>query len=120
VNRREQSPEKLIDHYVRAAERHALGDDVSNVAEANAAADEIAAIHQELRSRPDNVGVRLLLPLLEHSTPNVRLWAAAHTLHVSPNEAVSVLEALARTRGFIGISAATTLAEWRAGRLRLP
>jgi hypothetical protein len=118
VSVEEQSSEWLIKSYVDAAQRQALASDGSNVAAANDAADELAAIHSELRSRSDNSGVKLLLPLLSHSTANVRLWAASHTLDVVPKDAEAELEMLAEVGGFIGITAATTLAEWRAGRLK--
>ena len=113
----ERTAEELVQLYVDAAQRHAHLNTPRDVNSVNAAADQLAAIHREFRSRPNDDGVALLLPLLRHKTPNVRLWAAAHLLDSSPNEAVPMLEELATTRG-VSLEASTTLAEWRAGRLR--
>jgi Domain of unknown function (DUF2019) len=86
----------------------------------NRAADCIARIYRELRSRGPEAQ-RLLLPLLNDPRTGVRGWAAAHALEFEPSAGEQVLQALAKDRpGLRGFSAEMTLREWRAGRLKFP
>ncbi len=86
----------------------------------NRAADCIARVYHELRSRGLEAQ-RLLLPLLNDPRPGVRSWAAAHALQFEPSAGEPVLRELAKDRpGLRGFSAEITLREWRAGRLKFP
>ena len=85
---------------------------------ANSHADRIASLGGALR---DAGLLEELRPLTSHENPSVKLWAATYLLDVDPVPAERALEEVARERDdLIGFSAEQTLAEWRAGRLRLP
>jgi hypothetical protein len=49
--------------------------------------------------------------------PNVRLWAAAHSLEWTPQAAQVELERLIDNGGMLGFEAETTLKEYQKGRL---
>jgi hypothetical protein len=110
------SVELLVARYQSAARRH--GAATTSIA-ANKAADEIAAIYRELRTRSSNATAGLL-SLLHDADPSVRGWAAAHALEFAPEQGIPVLQQLAASPGLVGLNAEMTLSEWRAGRLRFP
>lgn len=86
----------------------------------NAAADCIATIYRELRSR-GLASQRRLVTLLTHPHPGVRSWAAAHALEFDPTAGEPVLVELTETDlPLHAFGAKMTLREWRAGRLRFP
>lgn len=115
VNRR--SDDDLVQIYTDAA---AAADDLANSATQNFAADCVARVYRELRSRGP-ASQRRLLPLLGHTHPGVRAWAAAHALEFDPTAGESVLAVMAKSDATLrGFSADVTLREWRAGRLRFP
>lgn len=111
--------ERLVQSYRDAAARHGEALTVGNHKVANKAADVIAAIYSELRRR-GATAQNHLIQLLDDPTPRVRGWAAAHALEFAPDKGEAVLQELALHSGFLGVSAETTLKEWRAGRLRFP
>jgi hypothetical protein len=61
--------------------------------------DEMIAVEQELKSRPGDQRTALV-PLFEHSNPQVRLMAAEATLAVAPVAARQVLQEIRDRREF--------------------
>src|SRR3989339_816277 len=110
--------DSLVTRYEDAAIRHGS---LKTVPAVNKAADEIAAIYRELRSRGLDVQKKLL-PLLKHPDPSVRGWVAAHALEFAQKLGVVVLKDLEANSppGAIKATAFFTLQEWRAGRLEFP
>jgi hypothetical protein len=58
--------------------------------------------------------------LLHDESPHVRSWVAAQLLSVGEHSAIPMIEQLAAAPGIAGFTAATTLKEFCAGRLRSP
>ena len=58
--------------------------------------------------------------LLQDDSPHVRGWVAAQLLSGGERSAIPVIEELAALPGIRGFTAATTLKEFQAGRLRSP
>jgi hypothetical protein len=112
----EQATDSLVTRYAEAASRHGevtLAGTETRIEDA----DEIASVYAELRRRD---GRSALLPLLDADEPGVRVWAAAHALEFAPDKGEVVLVQLSQREDVIGFTAATTLDEWRAGRLWFP
>jgi hypothetical protein len=104
----------LIRDYVAAAQVAAQLDDIPAQ---HRAADRLAEIHRVL-VRTGEVGA--LVPLLDHETPAVRGWAAAHLLPHRPELAEPVLASIEAEGGLEGFNARWTLRMWREGTLRFP
>lgn len=63
----------------------------------------------------------VLLELLNHDNPYVRLGASTYTLQIDPQRAEKTLEELLGVRrGLLGFEAQMTLQEWRKGNLKFP
>ncbi|MBU2702606.1 HEAT repeat protein [Sporomusaceae bacterium BoRhaA] len=77
----------------------------------------IQGIRRDLKENP-NYGLEKLIPFLEHSSANVRLTAAFTLIPILPEQAKTVLKALAIGRGTIAFNAEMTLAEWEKGNLK--
>jgi hypothetical protein len=108
---------ELLDAYRDAAARHGEATEKGDYKVANKMADIVATVYAELRRR----GAREeLLPLLADEAPGVRLWVGSHALEFAPQEGKRVLTSLTEVGRLLGMSAETTLNEWRAGRLRFP
>jgi len=108
---------QLVDSYREAAVEHGKATELGDFGSANRAAHVVAAIHSELSRR--GPGAReCLKSLLSDREPAARLWAASHVLDLAPSKAAEVLEEIASGPSILGMSAATTLKEWRAGRLK--
>ena len=107
----------LIEVYRASARSHGEATEHGDHKTANGSANAIAAIYVEIENRGSDAADRLLA-LLTDPAPGVRLWSASHTLDRFPARAVPVLEQLTSSTRLIGMSAQTTLNEWRAGRLR--
>lgn len=108
---------ELVATYVQAAEASA---DFDKPRLQNAAANCVASVYRQLRSRGLE-SQRALLPLLAHPSLKVRQWAAAHALQFAPEAGVPVLSEMAKDKvSLYGFEAEITLREWRAGRLRFP
>jgi len=77
----------------------------------NALVEEIGEIFDILRSRNAET---LLLPLLDHENPGVRLAVAAQCLPLAPARATTVLEAIEAAHNHVEeMSAWDTLQKWR-------
>jgi hypothetical protein len=108
--------DQLLSRYAEAAASHRAALTAGSTNQANQAADTIAAVYRELRSRgPD--AQRLLLALLDHADPAVRVWAGAHALEFAPEQGEPVLEELAGHESVVGLNAETTLEVWRSDDL---
>ena len=102
--------------YVRAADAHGVATESGDHRAANAAAREVASALEELILCGDE-GRRRLVGLLDSADRGVRLWAASHTLRISPADAERTLMDLTRQAGsLIAFSAEATLTEWRRSR----
>ena len=109
--------EALAAEFVDQAKSHASA---RLAADANRAAKRLASIYRELRGAGSS-GQSKLQELCEHDDESVRLWAATYTLQLAPAVAQPALEALAAGAfGPTRAAAASSLREWRAGRLRFP
>jgi hypothetical protein len=108
--------DQLLSRYAEAAATHRSALAAGSTNQANQAADTIATVYRALRDRgPD--AQRLLLGLLDHPDPAVRVWAGAHALEFAPDQGEPVLEELAGHEGVVGLNAETTLEVWRSGDL---
>lgn len=56
---------------------------------------------------------------LNNSSEGVRLWAATYLLPVNEQQAIGVLEEIAKGSGICSFNADITLSEWRKGDLKL-
>lgn len=63
------------------------------------------------------VAQRNLQALFTHPNQSVRIWAATHTLEVSPAESENVLEEEAAGSGIVAFNARMILDQWRQGML---
>jgi HEAT repeat protein len=108
----EELVRRYIDAGVRKHEATKLyyeGEDY--VTPCNALVEEIGRIFGELRSRNAEP---LLLPLLDHENPGVRLAVASQCLPLAPARAVAVLEAIEAAHNHVEeMSAWDTLQAWR-------
>jgi len=111
--------DELLNTYRDAARTHETSMEVGDFKKGNKAADLIAQIYSELRHRGEEAQ-NVLLPLLQDEHAGVRGWAASHALEFAPEQGEPVLEALVSFGGLIGMTASTTLTEWKKGRLRFP
>ena len=108
---------QLVDAYRAAARQHGEASEKGDYKAANQSAELVTAVYSELRRRGP-IAQDALLPLLADPAPGIRLWSASHALDFSPTEAESALILLSSSERLLGLSAETTLKEWRAGRLR--
>jgi hypothetical protein len=112
--------EALLDDYRDAATSHGTATRDGKHRAANRAADRLADIVRELRTR-DAQERAAFLELMEDPDIGVRCWASTHALEFSPTRAEAVLEAIAAGRSsFEELSAHHALEEWRSGRLTPP
>jgi hypothetical protein len=109
----------LISAYSEAAKVQAAATETGDYKTGNTASELLAAIYSELRRR-GRESQWALLPLLGNDDPGVRLWSASHALEFAPSDGEQVLRALIPIGKLVGLSARTTLEEWRRGRLRFP
>lgn len=112
-------PAELVEAYVGAAAAHSAATTAGDDRPANDMAERVAALYAELRRRGSEAQ-RLLLVLLDHDKPGVRVWAASHALDFAPSAGEPVLRSLASEGSIVGFVAETTLEEWRSGLLRFP
>ena len=112
----QRTVDELVDVYTQAA---AASEELFPASAQNEAADCVDHVYRELRARGIEAQ-RHLLPLIEHERAGVRGWAAAHSLEFEPGLAEAALAVMAAEGTIAGFTAATTLKEWREGRLRFP
>lgn len=77
----------LVDEYAMAASLHGEGTGMGDRNLTNRSHDRLAAAYRTLRSQGIDAQ-NVLLPLLEHADPAVRLWASAHALEFAPGKSV--------------------------------
>lgn len=114
---RKLATEELVRLYQEAASVHGQATLSGDYRIGNPAADTVAAIYREIRSR----GLehqRMLLPLLLSTDDGVRGWAAAHALEFEPRQGEAILLDIGKRKGLQGFSARMTLKVWREGTLR--
>jgi len=110
--------EGLLESYRFAAKAHRQASLSGDYKAGNPQADLVARIYRELRRRGREAQARLL-ELLNDADPGVRAWAAAHCLELAPDQAVPILEDLARSEPPpADFSAEMTLKAWRQGELK--
>ncbi len=64
----------------------------------------------------EELGLHVLLPLLDHRYRSVRVWAAFHCLTLDQAKATAVLEDAAAGNDIISFNAKMVLSEWRSLR----
>ena len=109
--------DELVRLYQEAASIHGQATLSGDFIVGNPAADTVAALYREIRSR----GLehqRMLLPLLLSTDDGVRGWAAAHALEFESRQGEAILLDIAKQKGVEGFSARMTLKVWREGTLR--
>jgi hypothetical protein len=112
--------EQLLKEYCDAAVVHRQASKAGKYKKANPAAELIASIVRELRSRGPAAHAELL-ELLNDERVEVRGWAAGHCLEIAPQRAEKVLESIATgPKSLEEFSAQMILREWRAGRFKFP
>lgn len=99
INLSDLSVAELIERFTAICieQNKALFED--EIAKFNRLFDEMAAVRNELRSRPGDQR-RALCALFDHPDPQVRLQAARLSLAVAPDEARRVIEAIAASRRY--------------------
>jgi hypothetical protein len=110
--------QRLLSDYIRAAADHTNATIAGDWEEANRQYKELIEAHAKLKAQEPAYRM-LMLSLLQHQNPGVRLWAATHCLEHSPAEATLGLGSLASGSDIVALTAQTTLDEWKAGRLAL-
>jgi hypothetical protein len=81
--------------------------------------DMMTDIYVELKSRGP-MAQRSMLPLLNHTDPEVRCNAAALIMEFAPSQAEPILRSLAQLDGFVGCEAEVVLEVWKQGELEFP
>ena len=81
--------------------------------------DMMTNIYVEIKSRGP-AAQRSMLPLLNHTDPEVRCNAAALIMEFAPSQAEPVLRSLAQLDGFVGYEAEVVLEMWEQGELEFP
>ena len=111
--------ESLVQAYTIAAAKHGQTADDPNPETSNQQAEVIEGVYHELRERGREAQLHLL-DLLDHSNPDVRLWAASHALEFAPDQGEPVLKELMDGGGWAAVTAEITLQVWREGNLVFP
>jgi hypothetical protein len=110
-----QSIDQAVAAFADAAAIHGSATEEGNSAVGNYAYKTIARAFHYLRSHDRSHAV---FGLLENDNVAVRLWAARYLLASHARAATAVLRAIASEPGIHSLTAATTLTEWEAGRLK--
>lgn len=110
------SMEELESDYRRFAEEHGAATQRGDHRCANSSYKSLIAIVRKIRERQQD-GETILIRLMRDENLSVACWAATHCLPFAEIEALSVLDALARTHGIIGFGAKMTAQQWRSGQL---
>jgi hypothetical protein len=106
---------ELVEQYREAAAESSSSMRTIDPQKANRAHDRLHQIYKILRQSPE--GRQAIAALLDDPNPEVRCWAAAHSLEWSPLRARRVLEELSKRDDLLGFEALMTLQEFDAGRL---
>ncbi len=109
--------DRWLDLYVSSAKAHGDASVEGDHTRANVSYDELIKCFKELRKSGKAAE---LLGLLNHSDPNVRLWAATHSLELDGQKAVAVLRELATADHFSSFSAQIILDQWEKGEFVAP
>lgn len=104
--------EKRVQDYRAAAIETSLRNDPEK---ANQAHDRLHKLYKSLCTTSD--GREAIARLMADSDPNVRLWAASHSLFWKPDDARRVLEQIAACGGLLAFDAEMVLKQFDAGRL---
>ncbi|MFA6172020.1 MAG: DUF2019 domain-containing protein [Patescibacteria group bacterium] len=99
----------LVNEYIEYAAEHGIGTEKGDYKKANKAYEKLMIIYHKIKENDPQFN--LLLPLLKHDNPYVRLWSASHLLS-STKEAKKVLKQLMKQRGLASFDAKMTLQEW--------
>lgn len=119
MNRNDETLSSLAISFANAAAKRGRFLDGADARRANREHDELVAMYRELRRRGRDAQMQLL-PLLRHEEADFRLATATRALEFAPDEALRVLEELARHPMHVAMSAHMTTELWRRGELRLP
>jgi hypothetical protein len=109
---------KLITQYKQAALLHGRATTTGDYQAGNQQYDQLAEMYSALKSK-GTAALASLSPLLQDEDDSVACWAATHLLPYQEPQAIATLTRVAATSGITGFTAAITLQEWQAGRLKL-
>lgn len=103
---------KLIEWFVKAAQRHAVA--METLAE-DVAAAEVQNLNRFYLALRREQGMETFLLLLEHPDPDVAGMAAVYAMREAPERCRAKLAALAVLPGLIGFRAKAALERWDNG-----
>ncbi len=109
--------EEFLSKYRECAVEHGEQSIAGNSVAANKAHDQLLAI---LKSLCEINADGAIMSLLNDETPSVRLWAAAHSLEINEEKALTTLNKLSSAGvPIISMSARYTVQGWQNGELRV-
>ena len=109
--------DRALDLYTSSAKAHGDASLEGDHKRANVSYDQLIKCFKELRKSGKS---DKLLGLFNHSDPNVRLWAATHSLELDEQKAVAMLRELATADNFSSFSAQMILDQWEKGEFVTP
>ena len=110
--------ERLEKKCRKYTEEHAAATANGDYKTANRSYDKLAGLLPKLRSSHDQ-GKEILYRLMKDPSDAVSMWAATHSLPIAEEDALAILEAIAKRGGIIGFNAEMVIKEWKAGRLMI-
>lgn len=112
--RKRLSKEELVNVFARAAALHSQALLAGDHRIANREARIVSKTFRQLTEMGDE-GRQALTLLFTHANDDVASLAAAYLLRYATDEAVQVLERIARKKGLVGFQAQQALERWREG-----
>ena len=109
---------KQITRYRQEALLHGQATATGDYRAGNQHHNQLAKVYSKLKSS-GTAAVALLGSLLQDEDDSVACWAATHLLPYQEPQAIATLTRVDAASGIVGFTAAITLQEWQAGRLKL-
>jgi len=109
---------ELRAEYAKFAAEHGAASEEGDSEAANRAFEKLVAVYRALRNLGET-GQNVVAGLMEHESPSVRGWAAAHSLKSHEDKAIATLENLSDGVGAVAFTAEIVLGEWRNGTLEV-
>lgn len=111
-----QNTDTALEIFEEAATSHSNAIETGDYKVANKSYDRIIVAAAFLKQEGK---IRLVSKFLNHASSGVRSWAAAYLLPIQEQDAIRVLESVAKGKGLLSFEAEMTLSEWRKGNLKL-
>ncbi|MCM3454520.1 DUF2019 domain-containing protein [Heyndrickxia oleronia] len=109
--------QKYINEYIDSCILHGCATEEGNDKLINKSYKKIITNYNNLK-RLDDIGLKALVKLLDHSNLSVQLWSASHLLSFNENLSKNKLEKLLLETGIVSLNAEITLEEWGNNQLR--